>query len=1523
MITKIRIIMPILCLFTLMQAAAQQVIVNLKVPPPNQLGISDLWNLTLNNTTQGTLRIYLEGTVDESSDGRILEARSDIIELTQGMKLITANDISGAKITYKNNKYKEILLRTGNAPPGNYNFCVYAKLENGIEAGSDCKNQSIIIMSPPVLVSPPQGIALTEVYPAFSWMPPAPIKPGQNITYSIKIVEMYLNESPDNAIKKRGYEMQNIRQNLFQYPVSAPALEKGKSYAWQITAIENGISVGKSEVWSFSFEGNNIVKQTSYKDLMMVMSNIVLELDRTVYPQGTSISATLYIDSGNVNIKNPAILYSAPKSKDVEVIKLVKSSNDSIYVTERPLSIIPYTSDGDVKVNDGFLTLKPNEMFFGIYIPKDSADMGNKIGPDFISDFGIMEDKNFRDSPFEIIQKLAMTEDEINIPPGGKRIGTVTINQGLPIQLPVEELIIYPRSDKQLRRFLKKTNGEIVMTNANDSENTKPTGYLVRVHTDVRLQDFSQVRAVLQKTDMVYASNTDVLKIITLCMESMLDGYLVDVNPRLQFANSYADNNKYEHAPEKIMKIPKYNDSAYGQNLEDTAFNIKRVWSYMSLWDADEKPIPVAIIDMGFNYSPDFRGTRDGIIEHDMKTGSDKPRSAEGTPTVGNSFFGGKSWHGTGVVTTAGGVVNNKFGSGGTGGQVVVPILISVGMVNYAFEMGKGMKIATDKGANIINISGGYPCKFLTNILPPLGSCAAGETALTCKLIAGALTAAVFIAAEITCATLGWLPFGVGPAICAAAKAAAWTTFWATQSACDAFFFAGEIKGEMESGVNYAISKGVTVVSISGNKIDKSKLPDPLDKIVNTNNMNVDDWMIIPGVLPGVICVAACEPNAPYNNAHYFGNRVDIWAPQNGLYWAPPNTNNLEDDPKKLTQQSISATSSTVPYISGLIADMQALNDDLNPKKSSLSDKSKIPGLIRNLLVDNAYKSGVQLTASNERRNMVNPFKTLLAASPKVIQDFQNYPLKGYNTSLGYDEQDTSRSHDFISTAFGIPFFTSIYKIPKYSYPPTTYGVVGLLDSSKNAPFKDVDWFKIIYPAESGVYGGALLQVTIPNGNVSKFGRIRINGGLYPPLQNSIKPDESTVEVKLPDMLDGCEFPIKIEGYPNEDNVYKLKFIPGTRVGDAPEADKLDKPPYLGFKHDNNTKGNATPIGGMEGTIIFQYDVVQFNWKNVKKDNLYIYYEINIADLNFHTCDDEDWFALTPPPELKDICGHMMCPARITLSCTKEGKPVNVLVSVYDNSNNTMNEDVLSGLDIECADPSTGYPLYIKLWGAGSPIKYDLKVSVNIPVDVKKYTDGCDDMWKWVKTLKHPPIKLETNWWCEFGSDPVGFTFEWSSNGGISWGGEGGMFLMQGTVPQGGSVSMQLFNSKGNLMTQSSTQDFNSSNMVVTQSETQHGYSVLSLEQPNLPEGKYYLILTGGSPNTQIQSNLPKGNYVSLPGDNTPRNKIQLLLPRALLRANLPAVEDFQDLGKDQYSSQVNSGFTLIPAFTNQTLVFP
>ncbi len=226
-----------------------QVVVILQQPPPNQLNISDLWKLTLNNTGSNSYRVYLEGTVDEEKDGRILEGKSQVFDLPKGIKIITSKDVSAANITYKNNKYKEIILRTGNPPSGNYTICINVMIENGSQIGNDCKNQYINNLSPPVLISPLDGDSVNQKSLTFTWMPPTPMNPQNNIDYTLRIVEIMGNQSLSEAIDKNisFLEQAGIHNTIFQYPVNGIELKDNQSYAWQVSANINGTSVSRSQ----------------------------------------------------------------------------------------------------------------------------------------------------------------------------------------------------------------------------------------------------------------------------------------------------------------------------------------------------------------------------------------------------------------------------------------------------------------------------------------------------------------------------------------------------------------------------------------------------------------------------------------------------------------------------------------------------------------------------------------------------------------------------------------------------------------------------------------------------------------------------------------------------------------------------------------------------------------------------------------------------------------------------------------------------------------------------------------------------------------------------------------------------------------------------------------------------------------------------------------------------------------------------------------------------------------------------
>lgn len=220
----------------------------------NQLKVADLWNVSITNTSNTNYKIYLQGTAVEKTDGLIVEAKSPVFELNAHQtKTFTPNNIGGADVTWKNNKYKEIIIRTGAAPTGSYTICVFAKQETtGEELGSDCKEQVVEIISPVVLISPENGASVEEKNPVFTWLPPGA---GRDILYGIKIVEMTGGQTPEEAIAKKTpfFEKKDIQTTMLQYPVSGKNFETGKNYVWQVKAFTGGSQVSESEIWKFTF----------------------------------------------------------------------------------------------------------------------------------------------------------------------------------------------------------------------------------------------------------------------------------------------------------------------------------------------------------------------------------------------------------------------------------------------------------------------------------------------------------------------------------------------------------------------------------------------------------------------------------------------------------------------------------------------------------------------------------------------------------------------------------------------------------------------------------------------------------------------------------------------------------------------------------------------------------------------------------------------------------------------------------------------------------------------------------------------------------------------------------------------------------------------------------------------------------------------------------------------------------------------------------------------------------------------
>ncbi|HAX50279.1 MAG TPA: hypothetical protein PK605_01110 [Ignavibacteria bacterium] len=229
--------------------ADEKIKIKLHQPPPNQMGVGDLWNLELTNTTNAEMKIYLTGTATEEKDGLIIESKTKVFTLKPGRSNYKYNDFSGAEVKYNNGKYKEIILRTGNAPEGSYTICVTAFDDSGTEVGREnCIMQSVQQLGGITLLTPGDGEELDpDTLPGlmFTWTPLPKGGP-----YSLRIVELKGSESKEEGIRANRpiIEKEKISISSYQLGSTDPKLEAGKRYAWQVTSGDVESEVGRFRI---------------------------------------------------------------------------------------------------------------------------------------------------------------------------------------------------------------------------------------------------------------------------------------------------------------------------------------------------------------------------------------------------------------------------------------------------------------------------------------------------------------------------------------------------------------------------------------------------------------------------------------------------------------------------------------------------------------------------------------------------------------------------------------------------------------------------------------------------------------------------------------------------------------------------------------------------------------------------------------------------------------------------------------------------------------------------------------------------------------------------------------------------------------------------------------------------------------------------------------------------------------------------------------------------------------------------
>lgn len=236
-----------------------QLAVNIILPPGGFMQKQQLWNILVTNPSTSTNNIRIEMVLTEISTGQpVLSATTGPIMIPTGTKQLSATNIGPVQYTITSSNYRIDPGPAGLLPVGFFNACYTFFTDGGKTVAQDCQQLNIQPLSPLLLNLPSNSSVLDNGYPTFGWIPFSSAQFFTNLTYAMKLVEVYPGQSAADATERNSplYTARNLTVTNLFYGPSLPVIEKKKQYAWQITAVNNVTEITKSEAWSFNMGEN-------------------------------------------------------------------------------------------------------------------------------------------------------------------------------------------------------------------------------------------------------------------------------------------------------------------------------------------------------------------------------------------------------------------------------------------------------------------------------------------------------------------------------------------------------------------------------------------------------------------------------------------------------------------------------------------------------------------------------------------------------------------------------------------------------------------------------------------------------------------------------------------------------------------------------------------------------------------------------------------------------------------------------------------------------------------------------------------------------------------------------------------------------------------------------------------------------------------------------------------------------------------------------------------------------------------
>lgn len=259
---------------------SQNVSINQFPSLPNQLKMSDLWNISISNFDNNSYNVKLKVSVRLNNSDEVLVAETGVFRQLSGTRNYQGKLLEPINYSLISDKIINSIRRTGGFPDGEYSICVDVINNDNLQIiANSCIDVSVATSIAPVLFAPYDGSDMYDNLIVWSWFMQPETSSGEKVVCDLIAVEILEGQTAEEAIKVNPPVLNktNLTTASWQTNFAMRTFKSGTRYAWKVFAKADGKIINESEIWQFTYNaeyGQDIADSLRNSESMPIVEPI-------------------------------------------------------------------------------------------------------------------------------------------------------------------------------------------------------------------------------------------------------------------------------------------------------------------------------------------------------------------------------------------------------------------------------------------------------------------------------------------------------------------------------------------------------------------------------------------------------------------------------------------------------------------------------------------------------------------------------------------------------------------------------------------------------------------------------------------------------------------------------------------------------------------------------------------------------------------------------------------------------------------------------------------------------------------------------------------------------------------------------------------------------------------------------------------------------------------------------------------------------------------------------------------------